>query len=84
MKILSYNVRGLGSRAKCRDVGEIIKKRRVDFCMIQESKKEEMDELTCKLIWNDGNISWAHRGSVGRSSGILSIWNSEAFVASSS
>lgn len=70
MRMLSYNVRGLGSVAKCRDVGDIIRKKRVDFCMLQESKKEEVDEFLCKSIWTEGNFSWAYRGSEG----VPGIW----------
>lgn len=34
MRVLSYNIRGLGSRAKCKEVGELIRKKKIDFCMI--------------------------------------------------
>lgn len=84
MRILSYNVRGLGSRAKCNDVGEIISKRRVNFCMLQESKKEDVDEFLCRAIWNVDNIDWAFKGSDDRSGGLLSIWNRDVFAATSS
>lgn len=37
----------------------------------------------CRSIWSDGKIEWVFRGSVGRSGGILSVWNGDTFSASS-
>ncbi|KAL8516077.1 hypothetical protein ACS0TY_014670 [Phlomoides rotata] len=79
MKLLSYNVRGLGSRAKCREIREMIKGQGVDFCCVQETKKENIDEMFCKRVWGEGNIGWAFREAEGRSGGILSIWNADKF-----
>ncbi|KAL8515928.1 hypothetical protein ACS0TY_014579 [Phlomoides rotata] len=81
MKILSYNIRGLGSRAKSRDIRELIRSHGVDFCCIQETKKENIDEFLGKSVWGDGRFGWAFREAEGRSGGILSIWNSDLFVA---
>ncbi|KAL8487210.1 hypothetical protein ACS0TY_023760 [Phlomoides rotata] len=50
MKILSYNIWGLGSRAKCREIMDLIKGHRIDLCCIQETKKEVVDEFLCKSI----------------------------------
>ncbi|KAL8543823.1 hypothetical protein ACS0TY_004393 [Phlomoides rotata] len=83
MRMLSYNIRGLGCRAKCREVCELIKSNRVNFCLIQKTKKEEVDEILCKTIWGSGRVGWAYKGFVGRLGGILSLWNSDLFVASS-
>ncbi|KAL8529763.1 hypothetical protein ACS0TY_006990 [Phlomoides rotata] len=81
MRVLSYNFRGLGCREKIKEVGEIIRKKRVDFCLIQETKKEEIDEQLCKTLWDSNKVGWAFRGVVGRSGGILSMWNNEMFSA---
>lgn len=71
MKILSYNVRGLGSRAKCSDVQSLIKKYGVKFCCIQETKKEIIDKTIGRAVWGRGRIGWCFRESEGRSGGIL-------------
>ncbi|KAL8521151.1 hypothetical protein ACS0TY_011630 [Phlomoides rotata] len=72
MKILSYNVRGLGKKAKRREVRDIIKKQKIDLCCIQETKLEEVSKIRCT------------GESEGRSGGILSIWNNDVFHKSSS
>lgn len=78
MRVLSYNVRGLGSRAKCREVRELIKTKKNDFCCIQESKLELVDELRGRAIWGEGNFGWTFRESEGRSGGIISICNTKS------
>ncbi|KAL8516062.1 hypothetical protein ACS0TY_014658 [Phlomoides rotata] len=80
MKILTYNIRGLGSKAKLREVRELIREHKIDFCCIQESKKEVIDEFLCRAVWGEGNFSWAFREADGRSGGLLSVWNSDKFA----
>lgn len=41
LKILSWNVRGLGRDGKCNVVKEIIRSSRCDICMLQETKINE-------------------------------------------
>lgn len=84
MKILSYNVRGLRGRSKCSDVQRLIQKYGVEFCYIQETKKEIIDEAIGRAVWWRGRIGWSFYESKGRSGGILSIWNSEIFSSCSS
>ncbi|KAL8516706.1 hypothetical protein ACS0TY_015097 [Phlomoides rotata] len=45
MRILSYNTRGIGSRAKCREINELIRSNRIEFFCIQETKKEKIDKF---------------------------------------
>ncbi|KAL8513819.1 hypothetical protein ACS0TY_013073 [Phlomoides rotata] len=84
MKMLSYNIRGLGSRAKRREIRESIARYDIDFCCIQESKLEIVDDFVRRAIWGRGNFNWSFKPSVGRSGGIISIWNSDKFICSSS
>lgn len=48
MKILSYNIRDLGNRIKRKKIQELIRVHKIEFCCIQETKLEEMNEG----IWN--------------------------------
>ncbi|KAL8537033.1 hypothetical protein ACS0TY_012283 [Phlomoides rotata] len=82
--MLTYNIRGLGSRAKRREIRESIARYDIDFCCIQESKMEIVDDFACRAIWGRGNYNWSFKPSVGRSGGIISIWNSDKFICSSS
>ncbi|KAL8530892.1 hypothetical protein ACS0TY_007790 [Phlomoides rotata] len=50
MKMLTYNIRGLGSRAKMREIRELIMRYDIDFCCIQESKLEVVDAFVCRAI----------------------------------
>ncbi|KAL8546618.1 hypothetical protein ACS0TY_006369 [Phlomoides rotata] len=51
---------------------------------IRLNKKEELDEMFCRTIWGNGKMGWAFKAAEGRAGGILSIWNNEKFMASSS
>lgn len=51
MKIFSFNVRGLGKRAKRREIKEMMVKHKIDFCCIQETKLEAIDSRICKSLW---------------------------------
>ncbi|KAL8511922.1 hypothetical protein ACS0TY_018386 [Phlomoides rotata] len=84
MKIISYNIRGVGSRTKRKEVRDLVKQTRADVCCIQESKKEQVSEIFCKSLWgNWSKIGWAIKGSEGSSGGIITIWNAETFSSSS-
>ncbi|KAL8554575.1 hypothetical protein ACS0TY_002678 [Phlomoides rotata] len=84
MKILSFNVRGLGKKAKRREIREMIAKHRIEFCCLQEIKLETMEDGICKAVWGGQNFDWAYKEAEGRSGFILSIWNDEIFCKSSS
>lgn len=83
MKIVSYNIRGAGSRVKRKEVHDLIEKLRVDFCCLQETKLEQMDDRYVRLLWGESNVGWAARESVGRSGGVLTIWNVDNFSMAS-
>ncbi|KAL8490074.1 hypothetical protein ACS0TY_025825 [Phlomoides rotata] len=82
--MVSYNIRGLGSNAKCREVRDLIQNLGLDFCCIQESKKELVDDILCKNLWGSNNVGWAFKESTGRAGGIMSLWNSYLFSMISS
>lgn len=84
MKILTYNVRGLGSSVKKKELKEIINKHKIELCCVQETKLESISELECKAVWGDDKFGWDYREAEGRAGGILSIWDSEVFSCLSS
>lgn len=43
MKMLTYNIKGLGGGAKRKHISNIIKKKEIDFACIQETKLELVD-----------------------------------------
>ncbi|KAL8469743.1 hypothetical protein ACS0TY_032549 [Phlomoides rotata] len=56
MKILSYNIRGLGQRIKKKEIRELIKEFRIDFCCIQESKVSQVSNHSCHSVWWNHNF----------------------------
>lgn len=51
MKILSYNVRGLGSSVKKNELKDLINKHKIEFCCVQETRLKLISNVDCKLIW---------------------------------
>ncbi|KAL8540253.1 hypothetical protein ACS0TY_001731 [Phlomoides rotata] len=50
----------------------------------RETKLESISDNICKSIWGHSKFDWAFKASVGRSGGILSLWNSDIFRKTSS
>jgi hypothetical protein len=75
MIISSINIRGLGGAVKRSAIKELVRKERVEFLAIQETKMELVSDALCYAIWGGENCQWAYLPSSGNSGGILSIWN---------
>lgn len=56
MKLISFNIRGTGSKVKSKETREMINFHKVEFCYIQESKLEKVDQITCRSLWGLGNL----------------------------
>lgn len=83
MKILSYNIRGIGNSVKSKDVREFIRTHNIDVCCLQETKTESVKESLINSLFGGGKLGWIARDSIGRSGGILTMWNIEVFSAAS-
>lgn len=75
MKILSWNVRGLGGLEKRRKVRFVVGSCDPDVVILHESKKEVV--ICCLVRWTLGmSLSeWTGIPSVGAVGGILLAWN---------
>lgn len=51
MKMASYNIRGLGGRIRRSAIRDLIKKEKVEFMCIQETKLENCDSMLCQSLW---------------------------------
>lgn len=80
MKMLSYNVRGLGEGAKRRVIREVVCKHHVEFLCIQETKLQTVNRRTCALLWGDSAFEWQAVLAVNRGGVMLCIWNSTLFT----
>ena len=62
MRDLSLNVHGMKDWAKCRRIRSLVLESKVDFCMLQERKNQNMEESIVKDIWWGGDIEfWLER-----------------------
>ncbi|KAL8539441.1 hypothetical protein ACS0TY_001162 [Phlomoides rotata] len=80
MKLLSFNVRGIGSRRKRKLVKDLIANTKVDFVCIQETKLDIIPTSVCESLWVDKNFDWVYSGSIGSAGGLLCIWDKRKFV----
>ena len=77
MKIISWNIRGLGSRTKRRVVKDFLRLQNPDVVMFQETKREVCDRRFVGSVWSVRNKEWAILPACGASGGILIIWDSK-------
>lgn len=82
MKIMSWNVRGLGRSDKRSRVKLLIKERRVDVLLLQETKKSNIDEIFVRFIWSWEKMEFMAVDSDGSARELLSIWNPNVFLLS--
>ena len=75
MKLLSWNVRGLGGVEKRREVSALVRERKPFILCIQETKLPVFDASVCKSIWGDDNVYYSYQPSVGASGGIATLWD---------
>lgn len=79
MKLISWNIRGLGGKVKKGEIKVLVNLEKPDFLCVQETKMENVELRLCRFFWNDFNFSWAFKPSAGRSGGLLSMWNASIF-----
>lgn len=65
MKILSYNVRGLGGGEKRVEVRRLVQEKCPFVLCIRESKLRVVDDFLIKSIWGDAPCSYSFQPSVG-------------------
>lgn len=75
MKILSWNTRGLGDKTKRMVVKRSIKRLNPNLVLIQETKKDIIDLVLVKELWSYKDIGWSFVEAIGRSGGILTMWD---------
>lgn len=75
MKVLSWNVRGLGVAMKRVLVKRFVLSHKPAVLSLQETKCEEPVESLVRSIWGIGNLGWEGKASNGASSGLWTIWD---------
>ncbi|KAK8685472.1 hypothetical protein V6N13_041473 [Hibiscus sabdariffa] len=67
MRIVSWNVRGLGSAAKRQGVRDLLRKQHCDMAILLESKWEVATQLLVAKVWPGDVFDFAFAPSVGAS-----------------
>ncbi|KAF8412886.1 hypothetical protein HHK36_000858 [Tetracentron sinense] len=67
IKIIAWNVRGLGRGEKRLDVKSLLRKIKPDLVAIQETKLEELNARVVSEVWDNKNVDWVFVPSVGAS-----------------
>jgi len=75
MKIVSWNVRGLGGFAKRREVTQLVREKQPFILCIQETKLVLLDVQSCIALWGDVNVDFSFQPSVGASGGLATLWD---------
>jgi exonuclease III len=73
----SFNVRGLGGRVKRRKVRELVRRNKIELLAIQETKLESVDNGMCRRLWGDDKVAWSCNPALGRSGGLLTLWDGD-------
>ncbi|CAJ2642357.1 unnamed protein product [Trifolium pratense] len=76
MKIISWNIRGLGGPEKKKDVRQMVGDMKPFILCIQETKLQNIDEFLCKTLWGSSTHGFSYHSSLGASGGILTMWDS--------
>ena len=75
MKILSWNIKGSGSPIKKKAIKKVICKIEPDLVVLQEVKREVIDRAFVASIWRSRFKEWVVLPALGRSGGILVMWD---------
>ncbi|WJX25077.1 hypothetical protein P8452_14152 [Trifolium repens] len=76
MKIVSWNIRGLGGLEKRKEVRKLIGDLGPSILCLQETKLQSCDASLVLALWGSSPHAFSYRPSVGASGGLVTIWDS--------
>ncbi|XP_028106687.1 uncharacterized protein LOC114305751 [Camellia sinensis] len=76
---MSWNIRGLGKPVKRGRIRKLICDRRVDFVLLQETKKTSISESEVRTLWGRRDMEFMAVDSEGLAGGLLCIWDPSLF-----
>ena len=79
MNILSWNIRGLGSKKKMRNVRRFLSSQNPNVVMLQDTKREIWDKRFVSSVWKGRSMECAALPTCGASGGIVIMWDSNKF-----
>ncbi|KAL7254795.1 hypothetical protein ACSBR1_009026 [Camellia fascicularis] len=75
MKLMSWNVRGLGKSERRRKLKEIIRVRKLDFVLLQETKKVKISKLFVRSLWSGNQMAFMAMDIIGNAGTTSSNFN---------
>ncbi|XP_028089252.1 uncharacterized protein LOC114289686 [Camellia sinensis] len=82
MKLLSWNIRGLGKAEKQGRIKKLLQDRHIDVAFFQETKKAVVSEITTRRLWGCRNMDYMSVDPEGTAGGLLCIWDPDVFQVS--
>jgi len=77
MKLVSWNVRGLGGIEKRREVRRMVEEKSPFILCLQETKLSVCDDILCNSLWGMSSHAFSYQSSVGASGGLLIVWDTK-------
>ena len=84
IKLLSLNANGLSSDLKRSWIRSLGKDLFCNIVCIQESHLQSVDLSTVKSCWGSTAVDFAFAGSIGRSGGLITLWDPNFFESEAS
>lgn len=81
MKIISLNIRRLGSAEKRSRVKELCVREKPSMIGLQETKQRKWGESQMARIWGFDDGDFVQKEATGNSGGLMIIWDSKEFKA---
>lgn len=79
LKLLSWNIRGLGRQEKRGMIRKILKERKIDIVLFQETKKAVESDDVVRSIWARDKMECIAINPNGLAGGLLCIWDPGVF-----
>jgi len=75
MKILTYNVRGLGGGEKREKVRRLVLDKHPLVLRLQETKIQVMNDAMLRSVWGNNPVGYSYQPSSGASGGLITAWD---------
>ncbi|XP_028083438.1 uncharacterized protein LOC114284690 [Camellia sinensis] len=79
MKLLSWNIRGIGKPTKRRKIRKLLLDKAIDMALIQETKQSSTNILWVKSIWPRDKFEFMAVDAEGLAGGLICIWDPDIF-----
>ncbi|XP_028085600.1 uncharacterized protein LOC114286624 [Camellia sinensis] len=79
MKILIWNIRGIGREEKRGKIRKLVNDRNIDIVLIQETKKAVITNREVREMWVRTRMEFMSVDSEGTAGGLLCIWDQRYF-----